>query len=132
MPELLLAIDAGTTTARVCLFSAGGQLMARTSAAVRTSSPAPGRVEQDAGAIWRSVRRLMRTALAQAGREPADVAAIGITTQRTSLVAWDKKTGRPLSPMVVWSDLRGADRARELAPPATPSPRSRPPPSWRR
>jgi glycerol kinase len=114
MPELLLAIDAGTTTVRVCLFSADGKLAARTSAAVRSASPEPGRVEQDAGAIWRSVRRLMRTALAQAGREPADVAAIGITTQRTSLVAWDRRTGRPLGPMVVWSDLRGTERAREL------------------
>jgi glycerol kinase len=114
MPELLLAIDAGTTTARVCLFSADGKLAARTSAAVGSASPEPGRVEQDAGAIWRSVRRLTRTALAQAGREPADVAAIGITTQRTSLVAWDRRTGRPLGPMVVWSDLRGTERAREL------------------
>ena len=114
MPELLLAIDAGTTTARVCLFSLDGQLLARTSASVRTASPAPGRVEQDAGAIWSSVRRLMRTALAQAGRDPSDVAAIGVTTQRTSLVAWDLKTGRPLGPMVVWSDLRGTTRAREL------------------
>jgi glycerol kinase len=114
MPELLLAIDAGTTTARVCLFAPNGRLLARTSSAVRSASLAPGRVEQDAGVIWRSVQRLMRTALAQAGREPADVAAIGITTQRTSLVAWDKKTGRPLGPMVVWSDLRGTERAREL------------------
>ncbi len=114
MPELLLAIDAGTTTARVCLFSLDGRLVARTSASVRTVSPAPGRVEQDAAAIWTSVRRLMRTALAQAGRQRADVAAIGITTQRTSLVAWDKATGKPLGPMVVWSDLRGTERAREL------------------
>ncbi len=114
MPELLLAIDAGTTTARVCLFSLDGRLVARAASPVRTASPAPGRVEQDAGAIWRGVRRLMRTALGQAGRDPADVAAIGITTQRTSLVAWDRKTGRPLGPMVVWSDLRGTERAREL------------------
>ena len=114
MPELLLAIDAGTTTARVCLFSLDGELVARASASVRSASPAPGRVEQDAGAIWTSVRRLMRAALGQAGREPADVAAIGITTQRTSLVAWDRKTGKPLGPMVVWSDLRGTERAREL------------------
>jgi glycerol kinase len=114
MPELLLAIDAGTTTARVCLFSAGGELLARASAPVRSVSPAPGRVEQDAKAIWRGVLRLMRIALAEAGRAPADVAAIGITTQRTSLVAWDKRTGQTLGPMVVWSDLRGTARAEAL------------------
>ncbi|HZC15129.1 MAG TPA: FGGY family carbohydrate kinase, partial [Caulobacteraceae bacterium] len=114
MPELLLAIDAGTTTARVCLFSAGGELVARASTPVRSVSPAPGRVEQDAKAIWRSVLRLIRTALAEAGRAPADVAAIGIATQRTSLVAWDRRTGQTLGPMIVWSDLRGTGRAETL------------------
>ncbi|HEX4199410.1 MAG TPA: FGGY family carbohydrate kinase [Caulobacteraceae bacterium] len=114
MPELLLAIDAGTTTARACLFSAGGELVARASAPVRSVSPAPGRVEQDARAIWRRVLRLTRMALAAAGREPADLAAIGVTTQRTSLVAWDKSNGRTLGPMIVWSDLRGTERAEAL------------------
>jgi glycerol kinase len=114
MPELLLAIDAGTTTARVCLFSADGQLAARAFSPVRSASPAPGRVEQDAKAIWRAVLRLIRVALAEAGRAPADVAAIGVTTQRTSLVAWDRRTGQTLGPMIVWSDLRGTARAEAL------------------
>src|SRR5580693_1276734 len=114
MPELLLAIDAGTTTARVCLFSLGGELLARAASPVISKSPAPGLVEQDAEAIWRTTRRLIRKALAAAKREPGDVAAIGITTQRTSLVAWDRRTGRPLGPMVVWSDLRGSERALQL------------------
>ncbi len=114
MPERLLAIDAGTTTARVCLFSLGGDLVARTAAPVRSTTPQPGRVEQDAEAIWRTVRRLIGATLAAGGAAPTDVAAIGITTQRTSLVAWERKTGRALAPMVVWSDLRGAERAAEL------------------
>ena len=114
MPELLLAIDAGTTTARVCVFSPAGALLARASAPVMSKSPAPGRVEQDAEAIWRTTRRLIRSALAAVGRAPGDVAAIGVTTQRTSLLAWDRQTGRPLGPMIVWSDLRGAGRALEL------------------
>src|SRR5580692_2042091 len=114
MPERLLAIDAGTTTARVCLFSLDGDLVARTAAPVRSATPAPGRVEQDADAIWRTVRRLIGSALAAGGAAPADVAAIGVTTQRTSLVAWERKTGRALAPMVVWSDLRGTERAAEL------------------
>ncbi|HXQ11297.1 MAG TPA: FGGY family carbohydrate kinase [Caulobacteraceae bacterium] len=114
MAERLLAIDAGTTTARVCVFDPGGELLARTAAPVASTTPEPGRVEQDAEAIWRTVRRLIRTALDAAGAPPSDVAAIGITTQRTSLVAWDRKTGQPLAPMIVWSDLRGAERAAEL------------------
>ena len=79
MPELLLAIDAGTTTARVCVFSPAGALLARASAPVMSKSPAPGRVEQDAEAIWRTTRRLIRSALAAVGRAPGDVAAIVIT-----------------------------------------------------
>jgi glycerol kinase len=114
MAERLLAIDAGTTTARVCLFDLAGQLLARTAAPVASTTPEPGRVEQDAEAIWRTVRRLIRTTLGAAGAAPSDVAAIGITTQRTSLVAWDRKSGRPLAPMIAWSDLRGAARAVEL------------------
>jgi glycerol kinase len=114
MAERLLAIDAGTTTARVCLFDLAGELVARTAAPVASTTPEPGRVEQDAEAIWRTVRRLIRTALSAAGAAPSDVAAIGIATQRTSLVAWDRKTGRPLAPMIVWSDLRGTARASEL------------------
>jgi glycerol kinase len=98
----------------VCLFSPGGALLARTAAPVMSRSPTPGRVEQDAEAIWRTVRRLIRSALAAAGRGPADVAAIGVTTQRTSLLAWDRNSGRALGPMIVWSDLRGAERALEL------------------
>ncbi|MFI4973675.1 MAG: FGGY family carbohydrate kinase [Caulobacterales bacterium] len=113
MPELLLVIDAGTTTCRACLFTPAGELLARRAAPVRSTSRAPGLVEQDAEAIWRSVRRLIASAVKAAGRKIGDVAAIGVTTQRTSLVAWDRQGG-PLAPMIVWSDLRGADRARDL------------------
>lgn len=114
MPELLLAIDAGTTTARACLFTPGGDLLARAAAPVRTTTPAPGRVEQDAERVWRGVRMLSRRVLATVGRSAADLAGIGVTSQRTSLVLWDRATGHPLGPMVVWSDLRGIGRARAL------------------
>lgn len=114
MPELLLAIDAGTTNLRVCLFTAGGELLAQASSAVRTFSPDPGRVEQDATAIWRGTRQAIARALSSAGRTAHDLAAIGVTSQRTSAVIWDRISGRPLTPLVVWSDLRGLARAREL------------------
>ncbi|MFD3266402.1 FGGY family carbohydrate kinase [Phenylobacterium ferrooxidans] len=114
MPELLLAIDAGTTNLRVCLFTAGGELLSQASSAVRTLSPDPGRVEQDATAIWRGTRQAISRALSAAGRTAHDLAAIGVTSQRTSAVIWDRISGRPLTPLVVWSDLRGVARAREL------------------
>jgi glycerol kinase len=114
MPELLLAIDAGTTNVRAALFSPGGDLLATASAPVRSASPRPGWVEQDAGRIWRSARAVIDQALAEASRAPADLAAIGVTAQRSSAVCWDRKSGRALTPLVSWSDLRGGARAAEL------------------
>jgi glycerol kinase len=114
MPELLLAIDVGTSALGAFVFTPGGVLLARASVPIRSRFPAPGRVEQDAVAVWRSARRAVSRALSGASRAPADIAAVGLTSQRASAVLWDRATGRPLGPMVVWSDLRGLDRAREL------------------
>lgn len=114
MPELLLALDCGTTTLKACLFSPEGELLAKAVVPIRSHTPAPGRVEQDARRIWRAAQRAMHRALSEAGRTAADLAAIGVTSQRASLVCWDRATGRALSPLVVWSDLRGVERARDL------------------
>jgi glycerol kinase len=114
MPELILALDVGTTTARAAVFGPGADLKGLAAAPVHSISPAPGRVEQDPQAIWRSARRVMSQALALAGAAPHDIAAIGVTTQRASVMVWDRRTGAPLTPLVVWSDLRGAARAAEL------------------
>jgi glycerol kinase len=114
MPELLLGLDVGTTTVTACLFAPGGERLSQAGARVTTTTPAPGRVEQDAQRIWRMARLVIRRALADAGRGAADLAAIGVTSQRTSLVLWDRASGQPLTPLVVWSDLRGAARANEL------------------
>src|SRR6185369_14148407 len=113
-PELLAGLDVGTTTITACVFDAGGDLLGQASAPARTSTPGPHRVEQDADAIFRSARRTLQVALAKARAKAADLAGIGITSQRTSLVIWDRNTGEPLTPLIVWSDLRGATRAAEL------------------
>lgn len=115
MPELLLAIDAGTTNLRVCLFKPNGDLVGQAGAPVSSAAPAPGLVEQDAEAIWRAIRAAIDQVLTDAGHSAHDLAAIGVTSQRTSAVLWDRETGEPLTPLVVWSDLRGAGRALELA-----------------
>lgn len=112
MPDFLLALDAGTTTLRACLFTVPGDMVAAAARPVASSSPLPGRVEQDAGAIFEQVREVVAEVLG--GRSLSEVAAIGITSQRASAVLWDRRTGRPCSPLVVWSDLRGRDRALEL------------------
>lgn len=114
MPELILAIDVGTTALGAGLFRPDGGVEAFAGVPLRSTSPAPGRVEQDAGAVWRAARRAIARVLAAGGRAPGDLAAIGVTTQRTSAVVWDRRTGRALTPLVIWSDLRGIGRAATL------------------
>jgi glycerol kinase len=114
MPELVLAIDVGTTTARAAVFTPDGRLKALSAKPLTSLSPRPGWVEQDAARVWRAAKGVIAKALAKAGRAPSDLAAIGVTSQRTSIVVWDRAGGRPLSPLVVWSDLRGETRAGEL------------------
>ncbi len=115
MPELILAIDVGTTSTRAAVLTPDGRIAGLASAPLKSIAPRPGWVEQDAARVWTSTRRVIAGALSAAGRTAADLAAAGITTQRASIVVWDRVTGEPLSPMVVWSDLRGAPRAAGLA-----------------
>src|SRR5258708_35635810 len=115
MPELILAVDVGTSSTRAALTASDGGLIGLSVAPLISTAPAPGRVEQDAETVWRATMDAIARTLAEAGRAPSDIAAIGVTTQRASAVLWDRSTGAPLSPLVVWSDLRGAQRAAELA-----------------
>jgi glycerol kinase len=114
MPELLLAIDIGTSSVSAAIFSLSGDLVSLSRAPVTSSAPRPGQVEQDAEAVWRAAKGAVDKALATAKRKPKDLAALGVTTQRASAVVWDKRNGKALAPMIVWSDLRGAARAAEL------------------
>ncbi|MGE5501661.1 MAG: FGGY family carbohydrate kinase, partial [Ignavibacteriales bacterium] len=114
MPDLILALDIGTTSLSAVIFTPGGELKALASTPVQSVSERPGQVEQDAASLVRSTREVIDAALARARASAADLAAIGVTSQRASIVCWDRVTGRPLAPVVVWSDLRGAARATEL------------------
>jgi glycerol kinase len=114
MAELILAVDVGTTTARAAVIDPGGVMLGMAASTLTTFAPAPGLAEQDADGVWRRTLRLMRLALARSGRSARDLAAIGLTTQRASAVAWSVKTGRAVSPLVLWSDLRGVTRAAQL------------------
>ncbi len=114
MPELILALDIGTTSISACVFTPKGELKALASAPVASVSNQPGQVEQDANALWKSVKLSIAEALAKAGARGEDLACVGVTSQRASIVCWDAKSGEPLAPVVVWSDLRGTARATEL------------------
>lgn len=115
MPEILLAIDVGSTTLRTLLTDLEGKVIAIARAKTEPSYPAPGRVEQDANKLWQRVHGLINEVLAQSGLKPEDIASIGVTTQRTSIVIWDQTSGDAVIPMILWSDLRGIDRAKDLA-----------------
>lgn len=114
MPELLLSLDVGTTSLRAGLFTPAGDLAGMAATRLVVHAPAPGLLEQDAEAIWRAARRCIAKVLADAGRKASDLAAIGVTSQRTSAVLWSRRTGKAASPLVLWSDLRGIDDARAL------------------
>jgi len=114
MPELLLALDAGTTGARAMLVDPAGAVLGVDKRPITSHFPASGLVEQDASAVWDICRAVIDGALAAAGRGITDVAAIGVTTQRASIVLWDRATGEPVAPMLVWSDLRGMEEYKAL------------------
>jgi glycerol kinase len=106
---LLLALDQGTTSTRAILFDRSGQPLATASRPLKQSYPASGWVEHDAEEIFAACVEVLREAVAGSGRDLADVVAIGITNQRETVVVWDKSSGRPIHPAIVWQDRRTAD-----------------------
>lgn len=113
MGDKLLVIDEGTTSTRAMLFAPDGTCLGSESAALTQHYPSPGLVEHDAAEIWERTLACARKMVELAGGAEA-VAAIGITNQRETVVFWDKRTGEPLAPAIVWQDRRTASWCREL------------------
>lgn len=110
----LLAIDQGTTSSRSIVFDAAGQPVAVAQREFRQHFPQPGWVEHDADEIWATQAATITEALTRAGLQPRDLAAVGITNQRETTVIWDRRTGRPIAPAIVWQDRRTAGFCAEL------------------
>jgi glycerol kinase len=108
MGEYLLVIDEGTTSTRAMLFAPDGMPHGVAQHALTQHYPAPGRVEHDAAEIWEKTRAAAQAMVDRAGG-PDRIAAIGITNQRETVVFWDRGTGEPLAPAIVWQDRRTAD-----------------------
>ncbi|MCL4792966.1 MAG: glycerol kinase GlpK [Bryobacteraceae bacterium] len=108
----ILAIDQGTTNTKALLVDAGGAIVARASRPLDIRFPQPAWVEQDAEALWRSVREAASECLEKAGHPV--LAGAGITNQRESIVVWDRRTGAPAGPCVVWQCRRSAGFCAEL------------------
>ena len=111
----ILAIDQGTTSSRAILFDRDLSVVAMAQREFPQHFPQPGWVEHDPDDIWRSVVATCRAAIRRAAIAPSDIAAIGITNQRETVVVWDRKTGRPIHRAIVWQDRRTADRCAALA-----------------
>ncbi|HEX2909231.1 MAG TPA: glycerol kinase GlpK [Chloroflexia bacterium] len=103
----ILAIDQGTTNTKVLLINPRGEIIATASRPLTQSYPQPGWVEQSAEAIWQSVREAIDSCLAAI--ENPQPSAIAISNQRESVMLWDRQSGRPLGPVIVWQCRRTAD-----------------------
>jgi glycerol kinase len=106
--QYILALDQGTTSSRAILFDGKGNLIASHSIAFEQIFPKPGWVEHDPEAIWRSQLESMQAAVEKSGVSAGQIAAIGITNQRETVVIWDRHTGKPIHNAIVWQDRRTA------------------------
>jgi glycerol kinase len=106
----ILALDQGTSSSRACLVDADGRIRSTASRPLPVSYPQPGWVEQDPEEIWATQLDAAREVLASAGVPAGDVAAVGITNQRETTLVWERATGRPIHPAIVWQCRRTADR----------------------
>lgn len=113
MSGKILVIDEGTTSTRVMLFEADGTCLGSAQRPLTQHYPAPGLVEHDAEEIWTLTLACAQEMVAKAGGASA-IAGIGITNQRETIVFWDKMTGKPLAPAIVWQDRRTADMCQAL------------------
>jgi glycerol kinase len=102
----IAAIDQGTTSSRCIIFDSAGRIVASDQREHRQLFPRPGWVEHDPAEIWRNVQSCVQNALERAGVARGDLAAIGITNQRETTVLWDRRTGEPVHPAIVWQDTR--------------------------
>jgi len=111
---VILAVDQGTTGTTCLVVDDDLHVVGRGYRELPQHFPRPGWVEHDADEIWESVLAAAADALRDARLRAADLEAIGITNQRETTVVWERSTGRPVAPAIVWQDRRTADRCREL------------------
>ena len=102
----LLALDQGTSSSRSIVFDAQGRIVAMAQREFRQIYPQPGWVEHDANDIWDSQLATAREAIAKAGLQASDIHALGITNQRETTLLWNRRTGVPIAPAIVWQDRR--------------------------
>ena len=114
MAKYIMALDAGTTSNRCCLFNEAGEVCSMAQKEFTQYFPQPGWVEHDANEIWSTQLEVARQAMENIGATAANIAAIGITNQRETAIVWDKKTGQPICHAIVWQCRRTSKYCDEL------------------
>jgi len=110
----LLALDQGTTSSRAIVFDPAGVIVSSAQRPLAPMYPKPGWVEQDPEAIWTTQREAAAEALAAAQLTGRDLVAVGIANQRETTIVWERASGRPAYPAIVWQDRRTADECVRL------------------
>lgn len=109
MKKYVLALDEGTTSARAILFDKNTNIVSMAQHEFRQIYPQPGWVEQDPMEIYANQYAALTECIAKSGIDPEEIAAVGITNQRETVVAWDRETGKPIYNAIVWQCRRTAD-----------------------
>lgn len=112
---MVIGIDAGTTGVRALAVDETGRPVTMAYRELHQHYPRPGWVEHDPAEIWAAVQATLGSVAAELGSLGQPIAAIGVTNQRETVVAWDRRSGMPMAPAIVWSDRRTAGRCAELA-----------------
>ena len=109
MSKYIMALDSGTTSVRCLIFDETAQVVSMSQRSIPQYFPPPGWVEQNANEIWARQLSVCIEAMQKQSISAADIAGIGITNQRESVVVWDKNTGEPIAPVIVWQCRRTAE-----------------------
>ena len=112
--KYLLALDQGTSSSRSIVFDADGRIVAQAQREITQGYPRPGWVEHDPVEIWNTQLETAREALSAAKLDAKAIAAIGITNQRETTIVWERASGRPIHPAIVWQDRRGEPICEQL------------------
>ena len=115
MADHVVAIDQGTTSTRCLVVDHDGRVVAVDQREHRQLLPRPGWVEHDGAEIWATTRQVVAGALARANLTAESVAAVGVTNQRETTIVWDRRTGVPVHPAIVWQDIRTQELCDGLA-----------------
>lgn len=114
MKKYILSLDEGTTSARAILFNKDAEIVSMSQHEIPQIFPSPGMVEQNPMDIYANQYAAMSECIAKSGIDPEEIAGIGITNQRETVIAWNKNTGKPICNAIVWQCRRTADICRDL------------------